>query len=105
LPNRERETKILHGELFSTDRETLKDVIKRDITTSNGDDGALFEVGTKIGDLAKRMKDANKVANIFSNGSKENGRIVGVWGGAQNGALAPDFMKEAMRGGEVKHLL
>jgi hypothetical protein len=70
LPNRERKTNVFHGEIYYTNRETRKDVIKGNTTTPNRDDGALLEVGAKTGDLTKRMEDARKFTNVFSNGSK-----------------------------------
>jgi hypothetical protein len=64
------EDQCIYGEIFYTNRETRKDVIKGNTTTPNRDDEALLEVGAKTGDLTKRMEDASKFTNLFSNGIK-----------------------------------
>jgi hypothetical protein len=59
-------------------QKILNNVIQGNITTIDREDEALLGVGAKAGGLPKRLKDARKVADIFSYGRKEYCRIIGA---------------------------
>jgi hypothetical protein len=77
-PNREREAKIPQWKGGTGCQNTLKHIIEVHVPAMNRDDGALCEVGAKIGNNTETLKNNRQILNVLLDRSHKHGRIIHI---------------------------